>query len=68
MKTKRVELYADLYPGWQDSDDTWVSAGTHPSVDVLSGRRRIRIVVDLPCFGGSAEASETVYAKAEVAE
>jgi len=62
-KTKTVSYYIDLEPGWQDM----------PSPDLLRlwpadyfpypGRRRIRIEVELPCFGGSADPVVTIPAK-----
>lgn len=49
MKTKIVELYADLYPGWHEltAGNRWVYASSQPGekfADVL----RVKITVELP--------------------
>lgn len=66
--TKTVIYYIDLIPGWQDYETLSPYAchesciGSYP---LTTGARRIRVEVVLPCFGGSADASETVTAKTE---
>lgn len=68
MTTKLVSYYVDLYPGWQDGIFLPSMCGAPLSNPFHSaGCRRVRVVVELPCFGGSAEAKETVRAqKAEI--
>ena len=66
MKTRKVEIYCDLYPGWQDSQSPCVSFTTAPFAHKADGVMRIRAVVELPCFGGSAGADMTVPAPTEV--
>ena len=67
IKTKRVTYYADFYPGWQDCQFAPNLLSSPCSAPLTPGCRRIRIVVDLPCFGGSADAYETHLAIAEEA-
>ncbi len=67
MKTKRVELYCDLHPGWQDDRTSWCALyTTPPDYDKREGNKRIKVIVDLPCFGGSADVDATVEGKSEV--
>lgn len=68
MKTKRVELYCDLYPGWQDAKPPYVWTSIDPPTDKPPSFKRVKIWVDLPCFGGSADVDEVVEGKAEVIE
>ncbi len=65
-KHKRVELYADLLPGWQDQEPppVYPRATAHDSLIPL-GHRRVRIVVELPVFGGSADLTDTVHGEVE---
>jgi len=65
MKTKTVKFHIDLYPGWQDIDmNLW--ANTKPSfAELPPGTRRVCISVDLPCFGGTADASKEVQGRVE---
>ncbi len=67
MKTKRVEFYCDLYPGWQDGNNVSLTLynDAYP-IEKREGNKRIKVVVDLPCFGGSADVDATVEGKAEV--
>ena len=62
MKTKEVRLYIDLYPAWQDSVNQapYLNATNQPTDRPFSDNRRIEIRVNLPCFGGSAEAVASV--------
>ena len=55
MNTKKVRLYVDLPPGWQDQDWFNVYAGEEPGYMLIDGYKRVAIDVELPCFGGSAE-------------
>ena len=48
MKTKRVELYADLYPDWHENIKPYVVAYTTPESTKASGVLLVRIMVDLP--------------------
>lgn len=66
---KTVEFFADLYPGWQDAQHPYVwlrQAADIGNAELPQGSRRVRVLVDLPQFGGSRDASETV--RAEVKE
>jgi hypothetical protein len=65
MKTKTVEYYIDLSPGWQDWKDyqPYPCAATNVPSELLAGCVRVRVVVELPCVGGSALASETLNAE-----
>ena len=71
MKTKKVLLFMGLYPGWQDMQPIGISAFTPGCCglgDLPDGWKRIKIEVELPMFGGSADAEQTVYAKSEEAK
>jgi hypothetical protein len=62
MNAKTIDLYIDLWPGWQDRSNVAdaIFINTRPA-DVLSeGMRRVRVTVELPCFGGSAEVTDVV--------
>ena len=67
MKTKTVELWCDLWPGWQDRDPVAVFVNGLPPVEKPDGARRVKIIVELPCFGGSAEVDATVAAEVQIA-
>ena len=59
MKTKQVEYYVDLYPGWQDwKEKPWFF--TNPNTERSPGVRRYKLIVELPCFGGSEDVSGVV--------
>ena len=63
--TKIVELYIDLYPSWQDWKDFTPSAHGPTALSLLTtGARRVKISVELPCFGGSADAEKTIHVPA----
>lgn len=65
MKTKQVELWVDLWPGWQDSAmDVFVMS--QPPTEKYPGTKRIKIMVELPCFGGSEEVDHVVRSTSEV--
>ena len=71
MKTKKIELYFDLAPAWQDND--YEPAGMPKSClsymgELAEGYRRVRAVIELPCFGGTAETGETVMADTETVQ
>lgn len=67
MKTKKVEFWCDLWPGWQDYSDCALSASTRPFVNSLSSdaHKRVKITVELPCIGGSAEETDAVVGRVE---
>jgi len=51
MKTKTVELYADLFPGWHESPpgQTYVYASSQPSPSEKGPNvLRVKITVELP--------------------
>ena len=54
-KTKTVEMWCDLAAGWQDCNGSVVYMSQVPLGEKGVGIRRIKVVVELPCFGGSAE-------------
>lgn len=62
MKTKKVEYYVDLYPGWQDSGCLPCMA-PDPCGEPIAGGRRVRVVVELPCIGGKEAVTETYHAE-----
>jgi hypothetical protein len=64
MTTKTVNLYVDLPSGWQDVTSEWMSLYASEKVngEVPIGWKRVRIICELPCFGGSAESGCTVTA------
>lgn len=63
--TKTVEYFVDLAPGWQDLQYTPYMQ-PNSSLELLSPVcKRMRVLVELPCFGGSALTTETVTAKTE---
>jgi hypothetical protein len=65
MKTKIVELWCDLCPGWQDSNLLSVYTMTTPPSEKPPGTKRVKIIVELPCFGGSADVDATVMGQCE---
>lgn len=65
MKTKIVELWCDLWPGWQDSGAGVFLMNTPPA-EKMPNTKRIKVTVELPCFGGSAEQDSSVIAKSQV--
>jgi hypothetical protein len=65
MKTKRCEFYVDLWAGWQDGSFIPTLNPTPFNDKLPDGYRRVKVVVDLPCFGGSADITETVTGKPE---
>ncbi len=64
MKTKTVTYYIDLYPGWQDSNYEPYPVTT-PGAELSNGYRRVKVLVALPCFGGSAVITDVVRAPVE---
>lgn len=66
MKTKVIELWVDLYPGWQDSNPPCVFLNTTPATDKSPSTKRIKVTVELPCFGGTADQDGSVIAKSEL--
>jgi len=67
MKTKTVEMWCDLWPGWQDSNQDGICVFSRPLANKQHNTKRIKVIVELPCFGGSAEQDAVVVAKTEVA-
>ena len=67
MKTKTVELYADLYPGWHESPASTCSvwAQSNPS-EKPDGYLRVKIVVELPEHSRPIQVDETVQGVASV--
>ena len=67
MTTKKVEYYITLPSGWQDNDQfcPWLNpVGTMLS-PLLEDEKRFKVIVELPCFGGSCDISGTVEASSE---
>lgn len=68
-KAKTVEFFVDLQSGWQDQDNPHIWIRTQRDLahatdpDPFPGSKRFRVLVDLPTFGGSAEAEQTIQAK-----
>jgi hypothetical protein len=68
MKTKTVHLYCDIWPGWQDGYDPkiGVDATSNPQPTLWhKDARRIKITVELPCFGGRHHVDWETTAKCE---
>ena len=63
MKTKTVEYFVDLMPGWQDftNGNPYMATSLNPC-RATDGCVRLRVLVELPCIGGSADVSETITA------
>ena len=64
--TKRVEYFVDCFPNWQDGGfpPCLFSIGQGSYLPELSpGTIRVRVIVDLPCVGGSALATDTLVAE-----
>jgi len=70
MKTKKVELFMDIYPGWQDAPEPYLCAYSSPGMSVKAlDAKRIKITVELPIFGGKADTDlETGSVSEEVKE
>lgn len=66
MKTKKIELWVDIYPGWQDMAAPALFPTPSPNPYKLEGSKRVKITVELPCFGGSAEQDFQVGSMTEV--
>lgn len=66
MKTKAIELYADLLPGWHDhpKDHIYVHATTQPDAEKLPQALRVKIMVELPEHHREIPSDETVQATA----
>lgn len=64
MKTKAVDFFVDLYPGWQDVPGIYLCASTLFGARSELGYRRIRITAELPCFGGSEDYDGAVQGSA----
>jgi hypothetical protein len=62
--TKTIKLYGDAPDGWQDFPTCWdFFFNSSPRLDPPSpGWRRFEITVEIPCYGGSAAASEKINA------
>lgn len=66
MKTKRVKVYIDLYPHWQDSPNWSPCFMTSPTYPPMEGFQRYEVIVDLPRINPSVETVEaTVVNKVE---
>lgn len=50
MKTKTIELYTDLFPGWHEnlSSQCYVTATSQPCFDKPPTALRVKITVELP--------------------
>ena len=68
MKTKTVELYADLYPGWHEvpSSTCSVWAYCNPTEKKPEGCLRVKIIVELPEHSRPLQVDETVQGVASV--
>lgn len=66
MTTKKVELWCDLWPGWQDSNPPSLFVNPTPNYEKHPETKRIKITVELPCFGGTADFDGSVMAKSEI--
>ena len=58
MKTKLVEFYVDLVPGWQNNAKPYLYAETDPMNIQHGGRMRVKMIAELP------EIPETTYDQA----
>ena len=60
-KTKKIEYYVDLESGWQDKPDTkpWIM-DMCPSWTPPERGRRLKVVVELPMFGGTMDIDDTI--------
>lgn len=71
MKTKKLEYYVDLPDGWQDRFNNPHFAGWTPYLCLFptwpleEGSKRIKVIIHLPCFGGSCDASGTIESSSE---
>lgn len=68
MKTKKVTYYADLLPGWHDDKMIVPFLSDEAPTHKTEGTKRVKVIVELPVFGGSAEIDNTVEASTEVQE
>lgn len=68
MKTKKVEFYIDLWRGWQDSDHEHLYLQRNALYNKLPDTKRVKVIVELPTFGGTAETDYTVEASSEIQE
>lgn len=59
--TKTTNLYLNLCPGWQDNPSFYLCATGQPELNPLPSQwRRVKITVELPIFGGSADVTDEV--------
>ena len=65
MQTKRVEYFVDCFPNWQDSNiqPFFFTTNGNYLPELTEGSKRVRVIVDLPCVGGSALATDTLVAE-----
>lgn len=66
MKTRRISLYGDLYPGWQDPTEPCVFFNTTPMAQKPEGALRVKITVELPCIGGRADTDIALTGETEI--
>lgn len=67
METKKISYYITLPSGWQDNDQftPWLNPVGGMLCPLIEGEKRIKVVVELPCFGGSCDVSKTIEASSE---
>ena len=63
MKTKTLEYYADLMSGWQDMQFPPYFMGKSALGQKPEGYRRVKIIVELPVFGGTADVDQIIETK-----
>lgn len=67
MKTKKISYYVTLPSGWQDNDQffPWLTPTSGMLCPLIEGEKRIKVIVELPCFGGSCDVSAIIEASSE---
>ena len=67
MKTKKISYYITLPSGWQDNNQFFPLLSPEGGMlcPLIEDEKRVKVVVELPCFGGSCDISETIEASSE---
>jgi hypothetical protein len=67
MKTKKISYYITLPNGWQDNNQfvPWLTPEGTMLCPLIEDEKRVKVIVELPCFGGSCDVSEIVEASSK---
>ena len=66
MKTKTLTYYVDLMAGWQDMPFQPCMSDTPMINNKIEGDKRVKVTVELPVFGGSADLDMSIDSVTEI--